>query len=115
VAGRPRLRHGRIVLRGRSADRGCAALARVTVTVRNRKRQGSCRYLTPAGRLGHRQRCKHGPRLLARGTASWRLRVRAKLPRGRYILVARAVDTAGNTETAHHRGPNVARLRVRRR
>jgi hypothetical protein len=103
------------VLRGRSADRGCAALARVSVTVRTLRRKQSCRYLGPDGRLAHRTRCKHGPRLLARGTGEWRLRVRAKLPRGRYILVARATDTAGNTETVRHRGPNVARLLVGRR
>jgi hypothetical protein len=39
--------------------------------------------------------------------------VRARLPRGRYVLIVRAVDTAGNTEKARRRGTNVARLRKR--
>jgi len=99
------------VARGTARDRGCARLARVTVTVRTRMKHRRCRYLGPDGRLGKRARCRRGPRLLAHGTAHWRLSVRAKLPPGRYVLVARAVDSAGNEEKAR----KGTRLRVRRR
>jgi hypothetical protein len=114
VRGRARLRRGRLVLRGTATDRGCRRrVARVTVTVGRRVARGRCRYLGANGRLGKRRHCLHGaPLLLAHGRARWSLRVRARLPRGRYVLIVRAVDTAGNTERARRRGRNVARLKI---
>jgi hypothetical protein len=115
VRGHGRLRHRRLVLRGTASDRGCRKrIARVTVTVGKRVARGRCRYLGPNGRLGKRRHCLRGaPQLLARGRARWKLRVRARLPRGRYVLLVRAVDTAGNVEKARRRGANVTRLRRR--
>jgi hypothetical protein len=115
VRGRPRRGGGRLLLRGTASDRGrChGRIARVTVTVRTWSKHGRCRFLKPSGRLNRRARCRRGPRLLARGRGRWRLRVRARLPRGHYVLVVRAVDTHGNEEHGHRRGPDVARLRVR--
>jgi hypothetical protein len=115
VRGHARVRHGRLLLRGTARDRGCRArVARVTVTVGKRVARGHCRYLGANGRLGQRRRCLRGaPQLLARGRARWKLNVRARLPRGRYVLLVRAVDTAGNTERARRRGSNVARLHRR--
>jgi hypothetical protein len=111
VRGRARFRRGRLVLRGTAADRGCRArLARVTVTVGKRVARGRCRFVDARGRLGRARNCLRGLPLLARGTSRWSLRLRARLPRGRYVLLARAVDTAGNVEPARRRGPNVGRL-----
>jgi hypothetical protein len=115
VRGRARLRHGRLVLRGTSRDRGCRKrVARVTVTVGKRVARGRCRFIDARGHLGRRRACLKGaPQLLARGRSRWSLRMRARLPRGRYVLLVRAVDTAGNTEKPRRRGRNVARLRRR--
>jgi hypothetical protein len=115
IRGRPRLRRGRLVLHGVARDRGCRnRVARVTVTVGRRVARGRCRFIDARGHLGRPRHCLRGaPQLLARGRAHWTLRVRARLPRGRYVLLVRAVDTAGNTERARRRGANVARLRRR--
>jgi hypothetical protein len=110
IARRPRVRHGRLSLRGRSSDRGCAGrVARVTVTLGKRVRRGRCRFVGTNGKLGARRSCRHGVLLLAHGTGRWRFRVR--LPRGRYVAIVRAVDTAGNLERARRRGRNVAHIR----
>ncbi len=115
VRGHARLRHRRLLLRGTARDRGCRKrVARVTVTVGKRVARGRCRYLGANGRLGKRRHCLRGaPQLLARGRAKWTLHVHARLSRGRYVLLVRAVDTAGNTEKARRRGANVTRLRRR--
>jgi hypothetical protein len=114
VRGRARLRRGRLLVRGTAADRGCRKrVARVTVTVGRRVGRGRCRYLGANGRVGKPRRCLRGaPQLLARGRGRWSLRVRARLPRGRYVLIVRAVDTAGNMEKARRRGRNVTRLKI---
>ncbi|MGZ3441199.1 MAG: hypothetical protein ACXVDD_16880, partial [Polyangia bacterium] len=58
-----------------------------------------CRRVSAAGKLGPAPSCSHRRYLRARGTAHWRLRLRHRLPRGRYVAVVRARDAAGNQRT----------------
>ncbi|MDX6699068.1 MAG: hypothetical protein QOE65_2465 [Solirubrobacteraceae bacterium] len=92
---------------GTSTDRGCASggrglIRRVEVTV-GRAVRGGCRFLTRRG-LGARRACRRALRLraltrtLTPGRTTWRLRLATPLPRGTYLVTARAIDTRGNVE-----------------
>jgi hypothetical protein len=60
--------------------------------------RGGCRWLEAAGTLGPRTACDR-PRLLdAAGTGPWTLRRRARLPRGRYVVLSQALDTSGRAQ-----------------
>src|SRR3954470_17402120 len=99
-------RRGRLVVRGRASDRGCAGGAGGTIAVRGRvarvlvwieRRAGRrCRFVTATGRLSRPRACARPVVLTARGTGAFRLTVRRRLPRGRYVVAARAVDARGN-------------------
>jgi hypothetical protein len=70
----------------------------VYVSVAQLVRAG-CRFLDSHGLLGRRRACSKPVLVRARGTASWRLTVKAhRLPAGRYRVTVRAFDTAGNRE-----------------
>ena len=87
-------RDGRdVTLRGRATDRGCGRIARVLVAVGRRERGGGCRFVGRRGRLGPRRPCRRARYLRARGREIWRLDLR-RLPRGRYVARALAVDAA---------------------
>jgi hypothetical protein len=78
---------------GRASDAE-GALARVQVSVL--KRAGSrCRRVKPSGRLAGRGSCAAAYRLTASGTGKWAFKPSRRLPAGRYIVRARAVDAAG--------------------
>jgi hypothetical protein len=91
------------VVRGVAADRGCGSggagkVARVSVSIA-RKVGKRCQHLSRAGRLGKATDC--APRWLrTKGKKSWAFRVGHKLPRGKYIVRTRAVDSAGNVGRA---------------
>jgi hypothetical protein len=109
-----RLRHGavkvsrkRVSVHGIARDRGCAGLRVVLVSVA-RQEKGGCRFVQANGRLSHRRGCSRRLELRARGTRSWKLGLKAKLPRGRYLVRARAIDKVG-----HHSYMRTVRLRVR--
>jgi hypothetical protein len=91
------------VVRGVASDRGCSStgagkVARVSVSIA-RKVGKRCQHLTRAGRLGKATDC--APRWLAtKGKKSWSFRFGHKLPRGKYIVRTRAVDSAGNVGRA---------------
>jgi hypothetical protein len=97
-------------VRGIARDRGCAGLRAVLVSVQT-VRHGRCRFVAANGRLLPLRSCARPLRLRARGTRSWKLQLKAKLPRGRYRVQVRAVDRRGNLEALRSR--NVVRLRVR--
>lgn len=115
----------RIVVRGHAHDYACAlrrtgTVARVDVSVARRVR-GGCRQLR-GRRLERRVRRCSARRFLraklgrvrrARGRRhrGWAFRRRVRLPRGRYLVVARARDRNGNVERRRDR--HVGRLRVR--
>jgi len=101
------------ILRGRSRDLGCgAAVRRVLVSIARETRGRRCRFLLASGRFSRARSCLRTSYLVAGGTRSWTLRVRARLPRGRYKVWVRGVDAAGNVERKA-RQRNFARLRVR--
>lgn len=90
-------------LSGSASDRGCGAggrgrVTRVSVSVA-RLAGGRCRPVSAAGRLGRAQSCARRRYLRARGTSHWTLRLRRRLPRGRYVAAIRARDAAGNQRT----------------
>jgi DNA-binding beta-propeller fold protein YncE len=65
---------------------------------------GRCRTLTMKGGLRFTDppsagaACAARPFLPAKGTARWTFRLKRHLPRGRYVVYSRAVDTAGDAE-----------------
>jgi hypothetical protein len=98
----------RLVLRGRSTDRGCRSkhrgqVRRVTVSIA--KATGKrCRYLGADGRFARRATSCARPRYLAAkgfrraaSTGVWSFTTRP-LPRGRYRIWVRGTDVAGNVE-----------------
>jgi hypothetical protein len=94
-------------LSGKASDRGCAGVGSVSVAIA-RKVGKKCAFLRGNGRLGRRSSCRRPAFLSASGTSRWKLRVKAKLPRGRYLALVRATDGAGNTRRARS-----VRFRVR--
>jgi hypothetical protein len=100
----------RFSARGIARDRGCAGLRAVLVSVRA-VRHGRCRFVGANGRLRRSRSCARPLRLRARGTRSWKLQLKARLPRGRYRMQVLAIDRRGNLETLKKR--NVVRVRVR--
>ena len=118
-----RRRGKRIFLRGRSSDLSCrlpgrsgraaGKVKRVSVSIARIQKRG-CRFVSKRGRLQKTRSCRKPTLFRARGTRSWRYSMRAKLPRGSYRIVVRAVDTAGNKERPAGRR-NVVRFRVARK
>lgn len=99
------VRGDRLVVSGRGADTGCEPgghLVKVDVSVARRTGR-SCRLLTTGGSFTPRTRCDSHVHLVAAGTARWTLRLAHRLPRGRYLLTARAVDAAGNLGSSRAR------------
>lgn len=109
VAVRVARRGRRVTLSGRASDRGCGRIAQVRVAIARRQARSRCRFVTSTGRLGPARSCRKPWYLRASGRENWRLEVRRRLPAGRYISVARAVDSGGRRGPA---GP-VRRFRVR--
>ena len=100
----------RFSVRGIARDRGCARLRAVLLMVRSVS-GGRCHFLAANGRLARARSCVRPLRLRARGTRSWKLQLKARLPRGRYRMRVRAVDRRGNLELP--RRYNTVRIRVR--
>ena len=84
-------------LSGRASDAGCAALARVEIAI-SRKAGRRCRFVAANGRLTKARKCSKRLFLRAKGKGAWTLRLARKLPRGRYTILVRAVDGAGNRQ-----------------
>jgi parallel beta-helix repeat protein len=89
------------------AIRGTAADAeRVQVAV---TRKGArCKALTANGRL-KRRACSRPRYLEATGTATWKLRLKQRLPAGRYVIRSRAIAPDGSVETT----PAKVKVRLR--
>lgn len=100
---RARLAARRLTLSGTARPGTCGGrLARVEVSVALRAGK-RCRFLDRRGRPGRARACRRGTNWRrARGTARWSLRT-ARLPRGRYLVLARAVDAFGNTAVTRAR------------
>jgi hypothetical protein len=87
----------RLRVRGRSTDRVCG-VASVRVALAREVDRGRCRFLTARGRFAGAGSCRRARFLRARGARTWSFGPRVRLTPGRYRLVARAGDTAGNVE-----------------
>jgi Carboxypeptidase regulatory-like domain/Quinohemoprotein amine dehydrogenase, alpha subunit domain III len=92
-------------LRGRATDQGCAAaipvagkVARVEVAISRSAGGRRCSFVAPNGRLGRSRRCSKPTWLKARGTTTWALDTRRRLPRAVYTLQVRSRDAAGNLQ-----------------
>lgn len=108
-----RLTRRRVTLRGHASDRLCPAardrVAGVQVAIA-RVSAGQCAFLRRNRRLGRPRSCRRPVWLRARGTSSWVFSMAARLPRGSYSAMTRAVSRTGTP------GPSEsARLAARRR
>jgi hypothetical protein len=90
-----RLSRKRVSLHGSARDRGCAGLRAVLVSVA-RPQTGGCRFVLANGRLSRRRGCSRWVELRARGTRSWKLQLKTRLPGGGYRVHVRSVDAAGH-------------------
>jgi hypothetical protein len=92
-------------LRGHATDSGCAAdipvagkVTRVEVAISRKARGRKCSFLAPNGRLGRARACSRPVWLKARGTTTWALDTKRKLPRGAYTIAVRSRDATGNLQ-----------------
>jgi hypothetical protein len=95
-----RAKKRKLVLHGRAHDDGCAAgkVARVDVAI-SRKAGSKCRFVTRSGKLTSARKCTRRVFVKARGTTSWSLTSKRKLPKGSYTVLVRARDAAGNAQS----------------
>jgi hypothetical protein len=107
-----RIARSRVLVRGRAADHGCqpsgtlgarkGRLARVLTAVARRDGR-LCRFLRPTGELSARRSCTKALYLPASGLSSWKLKVKAPLPAGRYLVWSQSTDSSGNVERKRRR------------
>jgi hypothetical protein len=95
---------------GSSRDRGCAGLKRVDVVIAKLSGR-KCRFVSSRGRLSHRRKCSRLGLIHARGTRTWSLNLKHKMPRGRYRITASGLDKKGNREL--RRSANTVTVRIR--
>ena len=90
-----------INLRGIAYDVGCrkggSGVARETLAI-SRRVGKKCQWLLAKGGFGPKGSCRHKTYVTANGTSKWTYRLKAKLKKGLYAVVARAIDGVGNVE-----------------
>jgi hypothetical protein len=91
-----RLTRKGIRLSGRAKDTGCGRVARVSVAIARAASKKKCRYLSSLKRFEKTRPCKKPFFLTAKGTTNWSYRFKGKLAKGRYRVLVRATDAAGN-------------------
>ena len=89
-------RRGGIRLSGRAKDTGCGRLARVSVAIARTLSRKKCSFLSSLRRFEKARSCKKPFFLTAKGTGKWTYRFKGKLAKGRYRVIVRATDAAGN-------------------
>jgi hypothetical protein len=102
-------RNGILRVSGWATDKGCTgtggrrsiagSVLRVIVSVALMHHQ-DCSFLAPNGKLQTAAVCQHTLSLVAKGARRFSLKVRARLPNGRYTVRVQAIDDAGNLEKA---------------
>ena len=93
----------RHILRGTATDKGCtdSYVAIVSVSVALQKGK-TCSFLAKGARFSRKaSSCAKPHWISAHGTATWRLRLPKRLAHGKYRVLTRAVDSAGNVEKSH--------------
>jgi hypothetical protein len=100
-----RAKRGSLRVRGSASDAGCAAVisvtggvARVEVAISRKAGRNRCRFVARNGRLTGARSCSKPVWLRAKGTTSWTLSTKRRLPRGTYTIQLRARDAAGNRQ-----------------
>ncbi|MEA2374459.1 MAG: hypothetical protein QOD53_922 [Thermoleophilaceae bacterium] len=110
------LNHDRLAIRGNATDEGCISANLIpgngrvdhvlvsVAKVRGKGKGKNCSFLKKSGRLTGYKNCRKPVVHRAKGTNSWRasLRFPPQLPRGKYRVVARAIDVAGHREPPAH-------------
>ena len=109
----------RVIVRGSAREPTCVfataaiqrreKVARVRVAIYRKVGHGRCRFLTSHGKLSKARKCSRPLWLRARGTTHWKLRLRVRLPAGRYFVRSDAVDVARQQQ----RRDATSRIRVR--
>jgi hypothetical protein len=91
---RTRTSHKRLLVQGTASPSGCAGagVAHVYVVV-YRKVHGRCRFLRRNGTLSRARSCRRPLELRAGGVARWKLRLRLRVPAGRYVILSDAVES----------------------
>jgi hypothetical protein len=93
--GKAKLTRKGVTVRGTARDTGCGKVANVAVAVA--KVQGKkCRFLSSLKRFTPARSCRKPVFLTAKGTTRWSYALKTRLGKGRYLVMARATDTAGN-------------------
>jgi sulfur carrier protein ThiS len=89
----------KLQLHGHAHDDGCVSVAgkvaRVDVAI-SRKAGTQCRFVSRSGTLTTARKCSKPVFLKAKGTTSWSLTTKRKLPKGTYTILVRVRDAAGN-------------------
>ena len=104
---------------GSAKDSGCAAgdglsaragtIKRVQVTVgKETSTKGECRFVIASGKLLKPSACTIPMSTVATGGKSWKLKLGKRLKRGKYKVIAVAIDGAGNVSDT-----STSRIRVR--
>jgi hypothetical protein len=99
---RSRITRRGITLRGVSRDRGCGKngagqVAQVSLAI-SRRIGKRCQWLQPKGGFSKTRSCRRKTYVPAKGTARWTYKLKAKLRKGTYAVVPRAIDAVGNRE-----------------
>ena len=107
-----RITRSGLMLKGRARGRGCR-IKRVRVAI-GRKVGSECRFLRANGRFGSKRSCLRTQYVSAKGRTRWTLNRKVRLPRGKYLVWSRAIDTRGTVERKYNRR-NLLRGRLRGR
>ncbi|MFL5896325.1 MAG: hypothetical protein ACJ76Z_14590 [Thermoleophilaceae bacterium] len=93
----------RHILRGTATDKGCTDSYVAIVSVSVARQTGKkCSFLAKGARFSRKKSsCAKPHWISAHGTATWRLRLPKRLAHGKYRVLTRAVDSAGNVEKSH--------------
>ncbi|MDQ1715960.1 MAG: repeat-like domain [Frankiaceae bacterium] len=115
----------RLQFAGTSRDTGCKGANGVTAAgkvqrvyvsvarVRGKTKHQTCAFLTAQGSLTGFRNCRKPVLLAAKGSSSWSITLKPHgLPKGKYRVVVRAVDTSKNKERPNS-GHNIEAFSVR--
>jgi hypothetical protein len=91
-----------IRLRGVSHDRGCGPggrgkVSQVSLAI-SRRVGKRCQWLQPKGGFSRTRSCRRKTYVPAKGASRWSYRLKARLRKGTYAVVPRAIDAVGNRE-----------------
>lgn len=107
---------GKLKLRGRASDRGCAGVAKVAISIARVEGGGHCRNVGASGRLSKATSCSKKKFLKAKlRRGRWSYTTRRGLAKGKYVAQVRSADRSRNLERrkkAHGRKHNLTRFRL---